>query len=410
MASYKSVVMPRKKDLHDGISLWHDSGAHISTRKLKKNISAEIVVVGAGISGALSALELSAAGHDVVVIDRRAPSTGSTLASTAMIQFELDTPLTVLQKKIGPARANRAYKRSAKAVRDLSKLLETHDISAQWRNREALYLAGGEMGYRGLQKEAEARQKLKLPSEYLSHAELLAEYNINRTGAILSGGSAELNPVATASGCLKAAQTLGARIFSPCEALSATSTHPGVQLETSSGFTISASRVVFATGYEVMAGIPKDQFEVISSWAIATQSLADADFWPGRCLIWEASEPYLYARTTPDNRILVGGGDQRLTDPHKREQAIPRKSAALLKQIKSMLSKNHLQAEFQWGGAFANSPAGLPVFRQLPSIPGSMAILGCGGNGITCSMIAAQVVTKWARGRSDPDLDLFLGT
>jgi choline dehydrogenase-like flavoprotein len=53
----------------------------------------DVAVVGGGVSGALTALALSKAGFDVVVVDRRTPGKGSTLASTAMIQFEIDTPL-----------------------------------------------------------------------------------------------------------------------------------------------------------------------------------------------------------------------------------------------------------------------------------------------------------------------------
>ncbi len=62
------------------------------------------IVVGAGISGALVAQALASPERPVLVIDRRKPLAGSTMASTAMIQHEIDIPLTELSGMIGPRR------------------------------------------------------------------------------------------------------------------------------------------------------------------------------------------------------------------------------------------------------------------------------------------------------------------
>ena len=87
-------VAPRK-NLHDGRSLWHDSTRRtVRTRTLRQSETCEIAVIGGGTNGALTALPLAEAGHEVMVLDRRPPGEGSTVASTAMIQFEIDTPLT----------------------------------------------------------------------------------------------------------------------------------------------------------------------------------------------------------------------------------------------------------------------------------------------------------------------------
>ncbi len=410
MTTGKPTLLPKKKDLHDGRPVWADShGTTVRTRRSLGNLTAEIVVVGGGISGALCALELASAGHDVVVVDRRQPGAGSTIASTAMIQFELDTPFIELCEKIGSRNATRAYRRSLKAVSDIGDLIKRYDIDAGWRDRQALYLAGNEMGSRGLKQEVAARRRIKLPSEFLTKADVADRYGIDRTAAILSDGSAELDPARTAASCLWVAQRFGAIIVSPCEIVEAVPIKSGVELRTATGATITSKKVVFATGYEVVKGVPRDAFDIISSWAIATQRLETTDFWPGRCLIWEASEPYLYARTTTDNRILAGGEDSSLIDPKRRAAAIPAKAKALLRKLQVLLNKPHLKIDYAWAGAFADSPTGLPIIKELPNLPGAMAILGCGGNGITFSTIAAQIVRQWASGKKDRDLDLFTG-
>jgi glycine/D-amino acid oxidase-like deaminating enzyme len=206
---------------------------------------------------------------------------------------------------------------------------------------------------------------------------------------------------------LRAAKAMGTRIYSPCHVTGVESTRGRVNVRTDDGPQISARRVVFATGYEVVQGVPRDAFEIVSSWAIATPPLDEALLWPTRCLIWEAADPYLYVRTTVDNRILAGGEDSGLTDPDRRAAAIPAKARKLVAKLRRLLGKADLTVDYAWAGAFAESPTGLPAFTALRNLPGTYAILGCGGNGITFSVIGAQHVKAWMSGRADKDADIF---
>lgn len=398
-----------RRDLHDGRALWHDSRNRVvATRQLQSNVAVDIAIVGGGISGALTALVLSAAGHQVAVFDRREPGSGSTVASTAMIQFEIDTPLIKLAEKIGRRNAERAYLRSFNAVRGLGHLLGEHNIDARWRDRSALYLAGAEMGFRGLQTEVEARTKIRLPSQFLSGAVVRDIYGIDATGAILSEGSAELDPATTAAGCLRAAKKFGAVVYSPCEIVNVSQAAVSLELLTADGMIVKCAKLIFATGYEIVKGVPRSSFDIVSSWAIATKPIDPAEFWHDRCLIWEASDPYLYLRTTADNRIVAGGEDSGLLDPARRQSAIPNKSAAILRKVQKLLNRADLEIDYAWAGAFAESPTGLPFISKL-DMPGTFGILGCGGNGITFSFIAAGIAKAWVEGKTDPDADLFRG-
>lgn len=398
-----------KKDLRGGRPLWLDTPRiDVRYRTRLTQETCDVAVVGAGISGALVALSLAEHGHDVVIVDRGEPCRGSTLASTAMIQFELDTPLVELADRKGAAAARRAYLRSFAAVRTLGAIIERHHLKCGWKERRALYLAGNERGWRALQDEAAHRARIGLPSTFLTSAEVASAYGIDRTGAIISDGAAEVNPAQLAAECLRTAQRLGARLYSPRE-VKKVHPHPrGVDLETGDGPMISARRAVFATGYAVIPGLPRDKFERVSTWAIATNPLPADAFWPGRCLIWEAADPYLYVRTTWNNRILAGGEDSKLNSPDRRDEATPMKAERLLAKVKALLPGRRLEIDYAWAGAFADSPTGLPYMAPAPDLANCFAVLGCGGNGITFSVIAAEVVQAWAEGRADPDAKLFL--
>jgi glycine/D-amino acid oxidase-like deaminating enzyme len=370
----------------------------------------DIAIIGAGDSGAVTAAVLARAGYDVVVIDRRLPGRGSTLASTALVLFEIDTPLHTLADRIGAERAERAYRRSFKAISSLAELVRSEGISCEWRDRDSLLLAAEKMGQRALATEARYRAKVGLPSQFLSGVEVRSRFGFDRTGAILSTGAAELNPVALAAGCLRAAQRRGARIYALHEVRSIEATSKQVRLVTAEGSSVTARRAVFTTGYEVPAQIPAQDYVMASTWVIATPPLDPKRLWPTRCLVWEAADPYLYVRTTGGLRIMAGGEDEPFDDAQRRDRLIGKKSKILLDKLRRLLGDDGLEVDRAWAGTFADSPSGLPFIGQLQGLRNCLGYLGCGGNGITFAMVAAEIVRAWAAGKQDRDAPLFAST
>ena len=109
--------MARQLDLRTGRPVWTAYRApRVPVEPLARDISVEALVVGMGVSGAMIAEALTAEGHQVAMIDRRGPIEGSTAATTALVQFEIDQPLTTLAGLIGADRAARAWRRSRLAV------------------------------------------------------------------------------------------------------------------------------------------------------------------------------------------------------------------------------------------------------------------------------------------------------
>jgi glycine/D-amino acid oxidase-like deaminating enzyme len=124
-------------------------------------------------------------------------------------------------------------------------------------------------------------------------------------------------------------------------------------------------------------------------------------------LIWETARPYLYLRTTHDKRILIGGKDDGFSDPRKRDRALPAKAKALEQAFKKLFPNIHFRTDFKWAGTFASTKDGLPFIGSLPGKPHTYYALGFGGNGITFSVLAAQIITRMALGLQDDDARLF---
>jgi NADPH-dependent 2,4-dienoyl-CoA reductase/sulfur reductase-like enzyme len=98
-------------DLHDGTPFWPRRNGILAVHPpLAADLRCDVVVVGAGITGGLIALELTRRGLDVIVLDRRDVAGGSTSASTSMLQYEIDELLVDLTDALGWEAAATAYR------------------------------------------------------------------------------------------------------------------------------------------------------------------------------------------------------------------------------------------------------------------------------------------------------------
>lgn len=394
------------RDLRTGRPLWlANRRPPIPVLALERNATCDVAVIGAGISGALIAESLSDAGLDVIIIDRRHPVEGSTPASTALLQYELDTPLSLMAKRIGRTRAERLWRRSRLAVDALRERTERLGLDVGAETRGSIYLDGNILDPAALAAEADARRRAGFEVELIGPSEVEARYGIRRRHAIVGFGNYSADPLRMAAAYLNTAAARGARVFSPVEVTKVDPSDSQVSLQTAHGPCVTARHVVFATGYEMMKGVPRKGNYIMSTWIIATRPQPKA-IWPTGAMIWEAADPYLYIRTTPRGEVICGGEDEDIDDAEARDAKIEAKSRTLARKLGALLPDIDPTPAFAWAGSFGNSPVGSPTVGRVPKMPNCYAAMGYGGNGITFSMMAAQMLRGLITGSGDPDSDL----
>ncbi|AMN40317.1 NAD(P)/FAD-dependent oxidoreductase [Rhodoplanes sp. Z2-YC6860] len=399
-------MVTKSKDLRTGRSVWEASRATpVPHRRLTRDIETEVLVVGAGITGAIVADALSHEGFEVAVVDRRGPAKGSTTASTALVQYEIDTPLHKLARRIGRRDAIRAWRRSRLAVDAIAARLGELGVRGLER-RDTLYLAGNLLDADGLARERDARLAAGFACRMIRRSELRHEFGIHAAAAIMSHGDLALDPRLATCALLRGASACGARIYAPVDVSDIDAKKSRVLATCKNGRTIRAKHLVLATGYEFPNRVPQRGHRIVSTWAIAT-ARQPRRLWPSQCMIWEAADPYLYARTTPDGRVICGGEDEDFSDETHRDALIAKKTRALERKLHRLVPGIDSRAEFAWTGSFGQSAAGLPTIGPIPGMPNCWAALGYGGNGTTYSRIAADVICGALTGRPDVDADLY---
>ena len=165
-----------------------------------------------------------------------------------------------------------------------------------------------------------------------------------------------------------------------------------VRLDLDDGSQVHAAHVVIATGYEVEGEIPPG-FSLGSSYAFGTPPGQTAP-WTQDAMIWEASDPYLYLRTTADGRIIVGGEDEDFVDPGRRDGLIQAKAERLREKARTRLPGFDLQIDCAWAATFGSSEDGLPAVGRRNGQRRTFVAHDFGGNGIAFAALAADILAR----------------
>ena len=184
-------------------------------------------------------------------------------------------------------------------------------------------------------------------------------------------------------------------------------TRRGVRLTTKNGFHITARRAVIAAGFESKALLGGEAGTLLSTYALISEPLPKIPARHRQCLIWESGSPYLYLRTTREGRVIVGGEDEDFVNAKQRDALISQKTRTLVKKFARLFPEVKLEVAYAWAGTFATTKDGLAYLGAHPRFPHAYFALGYGGNGITFSLIAAELIRDDFLGRKNRDASIF---
>jgi len=395
-------------DLTSGTPLWPTLvGIPAAYPRLRRDRRCDVVVIGGGITGALVAHRFAREGIQVVLVEAREVARGSTAATTALIQYEIDTHLVDLIEQVGGDHAIRSYRLCLDAVRGIEALAQAGG-GCGWRATRSLYLATRRRDRRTLEREWLARRSAGIETELLSERDIRQRFSFTRPAALLSPIAGEVDAYRLTHNLLLEATRHGLEVYDRTAVVKYTSGGSGVELETASGARVRARKAVFATGYETPEFLDRSLVRLVSTFAFATEPVESFDGWgEDRCLIWETARPYFYARTTTDGRAVAGGADLPFATAHKRSLVLRKRCEGLAARFGKLFPAITGDTDWRWAGTFGETRDGLPYIGGIRQFPHGYFALGYGGNGTTFSWIAANLLLDLFLGRPNPDAELF---
>ena len=396
-------------DLKSGYPFWAvKNGLMHAFPPVQGDLSTDVLVIGGGITGALVADELHRHGHQVVLVEERDIGWGSTSASTALLQYEIDTHMVDLAKRYGQDDAVLAYTACAQAIPMLKALCKPlRDVD--FKLMGSLYYASKRGDVGALEEEFALRQQHGFDVTWLDRAQVGEQFGFDAPAAILSALAARVDPYRLAYRLLARLEKNGAAIYDRTTITDLDGNERQVLARTQHGHCIRAQHAVIAAGYAGQQWIGQKVASNRSSYALITDPIAaDALDVLRETMVWESARPYLYMRSTGDGRLLIGGEDDSLDVPARRDAQVEKKARTLLKKVQGLFPHLPLEPAFSWAGTFAETRDGLPFFGpHIDTGPRVHYAMAYGGNGITYSMIGAGLLRAWIEGRDHPLASLF---
>ncbi len=376
------------------------NGIITSYPSLKEDTETEILIVGGGITGSLIAHQCMHDGYKTMVVDKREIGHGSTSATTSMLQYEIDIPLFKLIEMIGEEGAVASYKACYKAIDELGVLATKIKSNCGYEKKSSLYFASLKKEVSDLKKEFETRKKYDFPVKWLEPEDIEKQFKITHTqGGILSEQGGSIDAFRFTHSLLSYNHNKGLRIYDKTNVKKVNYKKNGVTVYTEHGNVIKAKKIIYCNGYESTEIIKEDFVKLLSTYAIVGERNEEMPSPLNDLLVWNTSDPYMYLRTTDDNRILIGGKDEDFVDTEKRDQLLGKKAATIEKYLNKILPKNNFRVDFAWAGTFGETKDGLPYIGKHPDFPSTYFVLGFGGNGITFSVMGMDIISKMLKGK-----------
>jgi glycine/D-amino acid oxidase-like deaminating enzyme/nitrite reductase/ring-hydroxylating ferredoxin subunit len=385
----------------DTTPYWSASATFPRFARLAEDVTTDVVVVGAGVTGLSAAYLLTKAGKRVVVLERDRCAGIDTGHTSAHLTMVTDTRLTELVKKLGRNHAQAVWDAGLAAIATIDELVRGHAIDAgfEWVDGYLHAPLEGEQRDRSkeFEKEAELAADLGFDAEYVD-----APPVVGRPG-IRFANQARIHPRAYLAGLAKAVVALGGRIHEHSEASEFCEEPRAVK---ANGRTVRCEDVVIATHNPMMgkgglagATLFQTKLALYTSYVVAGRvprgAVADA-------LWWDTSDPYHYLRVVPQRSydLVIFGGEDHKTGQEPDTDARYRRLEERLSAMVDSIALTH-----RWSGQVIETPDGLPYIGR--NADHQYAATGFSGNGLTFGTLAGMMISDGILGRSNPWAELF---
>jgi len=364
-------------------SLWQDRMPdYIPKAKTPDNKKFDVLIVGGGVTGITTALQLQKSGLQCLVAEAHNLCFGTTGGTTAHLNTFMDTSYEQIEKKFGDGAARLMAKATGQALELYRSNVEEYNIDCGYEQKDGYLYSQDDKQTEELTKIFEASKKAGVDLAYTDRIPVPIEFE----KAIVYHEQANVHPSRYVYVLAKAFEERGGIILQNCTVKQFTGDQV-LEVETSQG-SFTTRTLIWATHIPPGVNLLHFRCAPYRSYAIAV-TLNDEAYPDG--LAYDMYDPYHYYRTqTIDGKkyLIVGGEDHKTAHEENTEGCFHRLEAYVRKYF------DVKEVAFQWSSQYFEPADGLAYIGHLPGNPGNVLVAtGYGGNGMTYSHIAALTLT-----------------
>lgn len=383
-------------------SLWSDTADKPKQyQSLMADISADVCVIGAGISGLTVAYFLQKAGKKVIVVEAKKIGAGETSRTTAHLASALDDGLVDLQKLFGKEKTQLAVASHQEAIRTIERIVEAEKIDCDFAWVDAYLLSNTAATDADLRAEYQAAQDLG----YKVKEATLPIEKLHKKKTICFAEQAQFHPLKYLYGLAEAFIKHGGKIVTDTSISDVKETEEQVLISTAAGKCITADFAVVATNTPFINRVTMHTKQAAYRSYVVGMEIAKGAI--PIALYWDMKEPYhyirIYERHQAKTDILIVGGEDHKTgqDDHEGKQLLALETWArkYFSQVGKVL--------YQWSGQVMEPVDSLAFIGLNPGNQRTFIVTGDSGHGLTHGTIAGVLITDLILGKENPWTEIY---
>lgn len=372
-------------------------------------IETEVLVVGGGVAGLVTAYRLAESGKQVVLVEDGFIGSGETGRSTAHITYVTDQRYSDLINMFGRETARQIFESHKWAIAWYHELVHNEHIHCEFREIQGHLFTHPSDTEDTLFEEFDALQEIGCDAELIDRVPFIRTDGWKR--CIRYHGQAELHPLQFVAGLAQAVIRKGGKIFTQSKAENFSPQGADVN-----GFPVRAKHIVLA-GNSIARGRFSFQAKQwpYRSCAVAIRipkhSLPHAFWWDTgeKESVW-INRPYHYVRVVkggPDHDLLLVGGEDHRAGQSEKEAVSPEER---YERLHAWAKKNFAhcgEIVSGWSGQILYAIDGLAFLGRNSGSENTYVITGDSGNGFTYAAIGGQIITDLICGRENPWAEIY---
>ena len=381
-------------------SIWRECSSKTSYPKLEENKQTEICIVGAGITGIVTAYELAEKGKKVILLDRDKCISGVTADTTAKVTSQHGLIYNYLINEFGKETAEKYLYANEDAIKRVKQIIDKNNIECDFEYKDAYVYTNDEKELEKIQKEVEAVKSLNFNAEYCTETSLPFKV----LGAIKFKNQAQFNIMKYLQSILKVLENKNVEIFEQTKVVDVNKKNGKYNVITENSQCIEADYVVLATHYPIM-NFPGFHFLKMyqdRSYVIAgktKQQLPDG-------MYITSDSPVISFRTIKNGDkelIAIGGSDHKTGD---NTTFLDENYTQLENYAKTLYPD--FQIKYKWSTQDCITLDKIPYIGEFSKMmPQIYIATGYKKWGMTTAHIAAQIITDKILGNKNEYEDIF---
>ena len=380
---------------HDNekISFYRSSVEDLNSQdQLTSDIDVDICIIGGGLTGISSAINLSKKGYSVILCEARKIGWGASGRNGGQLGIGMRKDQFTIEKKLGLKHAKELWSLGLEAVEDVKNLIKENEIDC--------HLVNGVMSTACFEKDID-EYKFEIEHmaknydfegyQFFNKEKIREEINSKMyLAGLLNSGSYHLNPLKLTLGLAKVAQKNKVKIFENTPIEKIREEGDRVQVMSKKGLIRANQVVVACNGYlDSILGSKKNKFMPINNYVVATEPLGEKrarELIKNNYAVCDTRFIIDYYRFSEDWRMIFGGGETFTSNFVKNATSFVSK-----RMIKVFPQLQNVKIDYSWGGTLAITVNRLPHFGTLMNNKVSYAF-GYSGHGLALSVLAGKLI------------------